>query len=163
MPNYRQFYENETGPTADSARAAEVLQREGDLSAAIRVLEGALAAGGQGADPRTSGWVYGRLATLYRRVGRLEDEVDLLERYCDSHHEDEWRLRFNARLYKARTLLSRSRERDRGVLHIGSGAKRSRASRRHGRPHGRGKLAPPVALPSTTVLGSAMAAPRTQR
>ena len=120
MPRYRPFSESETGPTADSARAAEVLQRDGDLSAAIRMLERALAAAGHGADPRTSGWVYGRLATLYRRVGRLEDEVDLLERYCDSHQEDEWRLRFNARLYKARTLLGRARERNCRVLSIGN-------------------------------------------
>jgi hypothetical protein len=119
MPRYRPFSESETGPTADSARAAEVLQREGDLSAAIRMLERALAAGGHGADPRTSGWVYGRLATLYRRVGRLEDEVELLERYCDAHQEHEWRLRFNARLYKARTLLGRARGRNGGVLSMG--------------------------------------------
>ena len=116
MPRYRPFSDSETGPTADSARAAEVLQRDGDLSAAIRMLESALAAGGQAVDPKMSGWLHGRLATLYRRVGRLEDEVDLLERYCDSHEEDDWRLRFNARLYKARTLLGRSRERHGGVL-----------------------------------------------
>ena len=134
MPRYRPFSESETGPTADSARAAEVLQREGDLSAAIRMLEGALAAGGHGADPKLSGWVYGRLATLYRRVGRLEDEVELLERYCDSYQEDEWRLRFNARLYKARTLLGRARERNCGVLPIGNCSTDKEATRRHGRP-----------------------------
>jgi tetratricopeptide (TPR) repeat protein len=109
MPKYRPFSATVAGPTADSARAAEALQREGDLSAAIRVLERALTAAESEADPVTAGWVYSRLATLYRRVGRLEDEVNLLERYCESHQEDDWRLRFNARLYKARTLLSRSR------------------------------------------------------
>lgn len=110
MPRYRPFSATERGPIADAARAAEALQREGDLSAAIQMLERALAAGGGEADPTTSGWVHSRLATLYRRVGRLEDEVDLLERYCESHQEDKWRMRFNARLYKACALLIRSRE-----------------------------------------------------
>ena len=155
MPNYRPFSESETGATADSARAAEVLQREGDVSAAIRMLERALAAGVHGADPKTSGWVYGRLATLYRRVGRLEDEVDLLERYCDSYQEDEWRLRFNARLFKARTLLGRARERDCRVLPIGNSASRSEAMRQRGRPNGAApKPHPPVApLSSATKIG----------
>ena len=155
MPRYRPFSESETGPTADSARAAEVLQREGDLSAAIRMLERALAPGDDRAESKTSGWVYGRLATLYRRVGRLEDEVDLLERYCDSHEEDEWRLRFNARLFKARTLLGRSRERNRGLLSLGNGATRTGAMRRYGRPsRGAPKPSAPIEpLPGATKVG----------
>jgi tetratricopeptide (TPR) repeat protein len=118
MPKYRPFSATEAGPTADSARAAEALQHEGDLNAAIQMLERALAVSGGETDPATSGWVHSRLATLYRRVGRFEDEVDLLERYCESN-QDEWRMRFNARLFKARTLLNRSRERHRGALSIG--------------------------------------------
>jgi len=122
MPKYRPFSATEAGPTAESARAAEALQHEGDLNAAIRMLECALAVGGREADPAISGWVHSRLATLYRRVGRLEDEVDLLERYCEGNQDDEWRMRFNARLFKARTLLNRSRERHRGVLSLRKGA-----------------------------------------
>ena len=109
MPRYRPLSAAVSGPTAEAARAAEVLQLEGDLSAAIRMLELVLAADSE-SDSETLGWVCSRLATLYRRVGRLDDEVDLLERYCESHQDDEWRMRFNARLFKARTLLSRSRE-----------------------------------------------------
>jgi tetratricopeptide (TPR) repeat protein len=122
MPRYRPFSATEGGPIADSARAAEALQHEGDLSAAIQMLERALAEGGGEADAATSGWVHSRLATLYRRVGRLEDEVDLLERYCESHQEDEWRMRFNARLYKARALLIRARERQSPMRHSVRGA-----------------------------------------
>jgi hypothetical protein len=155
MPRYRPISETETGPTADSARAAEVLQREGELGAAIRMLERALPAGGHEVDPRMSGWVYGRLATLYRRVGRLEDEVDLLERYCDSHPEDEWRLRFSARLYKARTLLGRSRERRRGVISLGNGASHTEAMRKGGRPSRGAPKSPPALepFPGATKVG----------
>lgn len=131
MPKYRPFSATEAGPTADSARAAEALQHNGDVHAAIRILERALAEGGDQAGAMTSGWMFSRLATLYRRVGRLEDEVDLLERYCESHQEDEWRLRFNARLYKARALLSRSREEQSPIRHSVRGAmKRAKPGRR---------------------------------
>lgn len=131
MPKYRPFSATEAGPAADSARAAEALQHGGDLNAAIRLLERVLAEGGSETDAPTSGWVFSRLATLYRRVGRLEDEVDLLERYCESHQEDEWRLRFNARLYKARTLLGRSRDEQSPMRHSVRGAmKRMKEARR---------------------------------
>jgi hypothetical protein len=131
MPRYRPFSATESGPTADSARAAEAMQLDGDLNAAIRILECALTEGDGDAGAMTSGWVCSRLATLYRRVGRFEDEVDLLERYCESHQDDEWRMRFNVRLYKARTLLSRSREEQSPMQRSVRGAmQRAKAARR---------------------------------
>jgi hypothetical protein len=115
MPGYRPLSSMVTGTAADTARAAETLQRGGDLSAAIELLERAvdITATEERAVPA---WLCGRLATLYRRAHRLEDEVRLLERCRDSQESDEVRARFDARLYKAHALMSRRTRKDSVVL-----------------------------------------------
>jgi hypothetical protein len=62
------------------------------------------------------GWLCGRLAVLYRSLGRHDDEVTLLERYRESQTSDDARTRYDARLSKARTLADRRRRSDSGAL-----------------------------------------------
>jgi hypothetical protein len=62
------------------------------------------------------GWLCGRLAALYRTLGRYDDEVHLLERYRESQHTEEARTRYDARLSKARIIAERKRRRDSGAL-----------------------------------------------
>ena len=115
MPGYRPISSAVTGAAADSARAAVLLTQTGDATGAARLLEEALAAS-MSIRPEMPGWLCGRLAVLYRTLGRLEDEVHLLERYHDSQTSDDARTRYNARLSKARSLLSRKRPKDSGAL-----------------------------------------------
>lgn len=60
--------------------------------------------------------ICGRLAAVYRALGRFDDEVHLLERYRESQVNDIARARFEARLGKARTLAERMRRRDSGAI-----------------------------------------------
>jgi hypothetical protein len=62
------------------------------------------------------GWLCGRLAALYRTLGRYDDEVHLLERYRESQRNEEARTRYDARLSKARTIAERKRRHDSGAL-----------------------------------------------
>jgi hypothetical protein len=96
-------------------RQAELHQRDGDLVAATCLLEEALeqATRDEGKMPA---WICGRLATLYRTLRRNDEEVALLERYCESHVSEEARARFQARLSKARAIADRCRIPDRGAL-----------------------------------------------
>lgn len=57
-------------------------------------------------------FITGRLAMLYRSLGQLDNEVELLERYKNTETSDATRHRFEARLAKARALAERSRTRD---------------------------------------------------
>jgi hypothetical protein len=108
MPGYRSIPTSFTGDAAESVRAAALLTKNGDLAGAAALLEEALAASLL-VRHEMPGWLCGRLAVLYRSLGRLEDEVHLLERYCDSQTSDDARSRYDARLSKARTLLARKR------------------------------------------------------
>src|SRR5205085_6814414 len=67
-------------------------------------------------DPVLPGWLCGRLAALYRTLERYDDEVALLERYRDSQVTEEARVRYDARLSKARTIAERKRRRDSGAV-----------------------------------------------
>lgn len=68
-----------------------------------------------GAQPLPSS-ICGRLAAVYRALGRFDDEVILLEQYRESQVDDIARARFEARLGKARTLAERMRRRDSGAV-----------------------------------------------
>lgn len=115
MPGYRALSSHVTGAAADSAREAESLRRDGDPHTAAVLLEEALAASAA-ASPELPGWLCGRLAALYRTLGRHDDEVMLLERYRASQTSDDARSRYDARLSKARTIAERKRRSESGAL-----------------------------------------------
>lgn len=89
-------------------RYAEVLQRAGDATEAVRMLEVTLDACGR-VKPELPGWLCGRLAALYRGLKQYDDEVLLLERYRESQTSEDARTRFDARLSKARAIAERKR------------------------------------------------------
>ena len=107
MPGYKSLSDYVTGDVADDVRRAEMLLRSGARTEAVLVLESTLAdfARTRGALP---GWLCGRLAVLYRSLGRHDDEVILLERYRESQTSDEARTRYDARLSKAQALAERT-------------------------------------------------------
>jgi hypothetical protein len=115
MPGYRELATAISGSVADLVREAAALERGGDLVGALRRYEDALAeqVSDRGEMPA---FLCGRLATLYRRLGLHDEEVDLLERHRDSQTSDEARSRFQARLSKARTLADRKRRQECGAL-----------------------------------------------
>ena len=115
MPGYRALSSSVTGHAADSAREAELLRRDGDPETAVLLLEEALDASRRTTDAMP-GWLCGRLAALYRTLGRHDDEVALLERYRESQSSEEARSRYDARLSKARTIAERKRRTDSGAL-----------------------------------------------
>jgi hypothetical protein len=120
-----------TGAAADQVREAEARHRTGDSAAAVQLLEEALAAS-VAVRPAYPGWLCGRLAALYRTLGRYDDEVHLLERYRESQISEEARTRYDARLCKARTIAERKRRPDSGALdsvRASLGRPRSRRSR----------------------------------
>lgn len=115
MPGYKPLPLTVTGAEADQVRQAESRRRGGDPDTAIRLLEDALEASLL-ITPVLPGWLCGRLAALYRTIGRHDDEVRLLERYRDSQEMEEARTRYSARLSKARTIAERKRRSDSGAL-----------------------------------------------
>lgn len=104
-----------TGEAADQVREAESRQRLGDSATAVTLLEEALAASAA-TRAELPGWLCGRLAALYRTLGRYDDEVLLLERYRESQTSEEARTRYDARLSKARTIAERKRRPQSGAL-----------------------------------------------
>ena len=100
-----------TRPSADQTQRAESRRSGGYPDAAVRLLEEALVAS-LARSPVLPGWLSGRLAALYRTLGRYDDEVQLLERYSESQRTEEARTRYTARLSKARTIAERKRRRD---------------------------------------------------
>jgi hypothetical protein len=115
MPGYKALPAFMTGAAADQVREAEARHRVGDSAAAVQLLEEALAAS-IAVRPVYPGWLCGRLAALYRTLGRHDDEVLLLERYRDSQVSEEARTRYDARLCKARTIAERKRRSNSGAL-----------------------------------------------
>ena len=115
MPGYRALSSSVTGTAAENAREAESLRRDGDPESAVRLLEEGIVAS-RAARAEMPGWLCGRLAALYRTMGRYDDEVLLLEQYRDSQSSEEARARFDARLSKARTIAERKRRTDNGAL-----------------------------------------------
>ena len=129
MPGYKPLPISVTGPAADQARQAETRRKGGDPETAVRLLEEALEASAR-LDAVLPGWLCGRLAALYRTLERYDDELALLERYRDSQASEEARVRYDARLSKARTIAERKRRRDSGaVLSVRQVIARPRAER----------------------------------
>jgi hypothetical protein len=108
VPAYKALPSQLSDDAADHVRYAEVLQRAGDLTEAVRMLETTFATCTR-TEPQLPGWLCGRLATLYRTLGRYDDEVLLLERYRESQNGDDVGSRFDARLSKARAVAERKR------------------------------------------------------
>lgn len=111
MPGYRELPESLTGAAADRAREAARLEQNGNRSGAAELYEAALAAS-LSVSPEVPAFLCGRLAMLYRTLGRHADEVALLESYRDSQGTDEARARFDARLSKAIALAVKNQPRD---------------------------------------------------
>ena len=141
-----------TGAAADQVREAEARHRVGDSAAAVQLLEEALAAS-LAARPVYPGWLCGRLAALYRTLGRHDDEVLLLERYRDSQVSEDARTRYDARLCKARTIAERKRRRNSGALEsVRASLDRPRTRRSRGAAV---KAAPPAQAPIELAFSSA--------
>jgi hypothetical protein len=112
MPGYRELPESLTGAAADSAREATRLEQDGDRAGAVERYEAALAESLR-ASPEVPAFLCGRLAMLYRTLGRHADEVALLEHYRDSQDTDDARTRF---LSKAVALAVKHQPRDSTAL-----------------------------------------------
>jgi hypothetical protein len=108
VPGYKTLPRNVDGPAAEQVRRAELLQRGGHLAEAARLLECTLddSIRDESIPP---GWLCGRLAALYRALGRYDDEVRLLEAYREAQISEDARTRFDARLSKARAIADRKR------------------------------------------------------
>ena len=130
MPGYRALPVRLSGSAANHVRQAERHQQDGDLTSAARILELALeqAMSDEGEMPA---WICGRLAAVYRSLARYDDEVGLLERYCDSPVTEDTSARFRARLSKARAIADRRRKTETGALKT----VREVRTRSRGRPH----------------------------
>jgi hypothetical protein len=100
-----------TGFTAQQIGIANVLRRKGNLPAAALALELALS-GCLAEVPVIPATLCRRLASLYRALGRYEDELRLLERYRDSQLDAGNRQRFDGRLREVRELVGRLRQGD---------------------------------------------------
>jgi hypothetical protein len=130
MPGYRTLPEHFSGAVADLTREADLLDKDGQPGMAIEVYERALAAA-MLEDEVMPGFLCGRLALLYRRMGQHAEEVDLLERYQQSQTSEQERIRHDARLSKARALLQKSsRSNECGALASIRGVRPSSYSRR---------------------------------
>jgi len=115
MPGYKSLPEQFSGPAAEQVRLAELLQRAGANEDAVHLLESALEVCAASA-PELPGWLCGRLASMYRTLKRYDDEVGLLVRYRDSQQSEEARVRFDARLSKARAIAQRKTRSDTRML-----------------------------------------------
>lgn len=132
MPGYKPLPNTMTGPAADQVRQADTRRLDGDPAAAAVLLEEALGASLR-LRSEMPGWLCGRLAAIYRSLGRYDDEVHLLECYRDTQLSEDARTRYDARLSKARTIAERKRPRDSGALRsirdsLGRPARGSRAA-----------------------------------
>ena len=115
MPGYRALPARMSGSAAETVRRSELHQQDGNLSSAACLLEQALEDADR-QDGEMPSWICGRLAAVYRSLGRYDEEVALLERYCESQVSEEARSRFRARLSKARAIADRRRKTDTGAL-----------------------------------------------
>ena len=155
MPGYRALSASVTGEAAEHAREAELLRRDGDLRSAVLLLESAIGAMRE-IDHDMPGWLCGRLAALYRTLGRHDDEVFLLEQFRESQSSEDARSRFDARLSKARTLAERKRRSESGAL---SSVREVMGSsrRRGGRARSGPAVAATIALAEVDALSLALA------
>lgn len=115
MPGYRPIPDSWSGAAAAFVRAAEALSEQGENEAAVRLLESALGNHSESSS-EIPGWLVGRMADLYRRLRRYDDEVSILERFVSSNTAQEGPGRLSARLSKARTLAERHSRASFGAL-----------------------------------------------
>ncbi|MDB4915388.1 MAG: hypothetical protein JWM95_3032 [Gemmatimonadetes bacterium] len=116
MPGYRTLPESVSGIVADLTREAAMLETEGEHAQAGLIYERALCTAAADADSMPA-YLCGRLALHYRRLGHHAEEVALLERYQASLRTERERIRFDARLSKAKALMERaSRAEECGAL-----------------------------------------------
>jgi hypothetical protein len=158
MPGYRALSSLVTGAAADNAREAQSLAREGDPLTAVHLLEEAIAAS-LAVRSEMPGWLCGRLAALYRTIGRYDDEVMLLERYRDSQSAEEAQSRFDARLSKARTIAERKRRSESGALASVTKVIGARRRRRSGVARVRPPAAPPAPMPVQARISAVLGDP----
>ena len=111
MPGYRTLPDTLAGGAADWTREGARLEEQSDFPGALRAYETAFAEALM-QSPVLPGFICGRLAALYRRLGRNDDEVDLLETYRSSQVCEKARMRYDARLSKARAIADKVRKRD---------------------------------------------------
>jgi hypothetical protein len=131
MPGYRTLSSRLLGSVAEIVREAEGHQRDGNLASAACLLERGLEEATE-EDGEMPAWICGRLASIYRSLHRYDDEVALLERYCESQMSEEARARYGARLSKARAIADRRRKTDTGALRtVREVRTRSKGRRRH--------------------------------
>jgi hypothetical protein len=116
MPGYRALPEHYSGAVADLTREAGLLEENGQREKAVALYERALAEAVM-EDEVMPAFLCARLAMLYRQAGRHADEVDVLERFQQSQTSEQERVRFDARLSKAKALLHKnSRNHECGAL-----------------------------------------------
>ncbi|MES2180166.1 MAG: hypothetical protein V4550_20080 [Gemmatimonadota bacterium] len=108
MPGYRSLPDSLSGAVADLTRQAALLEEQRAPLEAVTLYEQALDAA-VAEDAAMPGFLCGRLALLYRQLGRHHDEVALIERYQSSQRSERERVRFDARLSKAKALLDKAR------------------------------------------------------
>lgn len=90
------------------AEQAEQASHRGNIADAVALFDQAIEANLVVAGEMPHG-VVGRLAALYRRCRRHDEEVALLRRFRDSHAADDQDARYSARLSKAIALAERTR------------------------------------------------------
>jgi hypothetical protein len=143
MPGYRALPARLSGSAANHVRQAELRRQDGDLASAALMLELALELATRD-DGEMPAWICGRLAAVYRSLARNDEEVDLLERYCESGVTDEASARFRARLSKARAIAERRRKAETGALQtVREVQTRSRSRRRGAEPGDSASIAVP--------------------
>ena len=131
MPGYRALPARLSGSVANHVRQAELQRQDGDLASAARMLEQALEQAIRD-DGEMPAWICGRLAAVYRSLRRYAEEVELLERYCESQVTEEASARFRARLSKARAIAERRRRPETGALRTVREVQTRSRSRRRG-------------------------------
>lgn len=115
MPGFPPLPLHYAGPVANATRSAQAREDSGDHGSAVSLYEDdvGLASAEEDGLP---GFLCARLAVLYRKLGRVEDEIVLLERYAMGLHAHAWPHRFESRLSKARALADRGIRGDSGAL-----------------------------------------------
>jgi hypothetical protein len=128
MPGYRSLPDALSGAAADLVRDAYRLEQEGEHASAMHLYLQAITESLK-ERPEMPSFVCGRLAAVYRRLERYQDEVDLLESFRDTQTQEDSRARFDARLSKARAIADKHERSDSGALNSVREVKRSSALR----------------------------------
>ena len=141
MGGYRIQPDSFTGDLGEVVREAMELASEGRADEAA-LYEGAFSRALEESSEIPAS-VVGRLAVIYRALGRFDDEIFLLERYRDSLQDDEMQARYRARLAKAHALASQHRISDSVALaSVRASTARSASKRRRTRRVDAGAAAP---------------------